>query len=300
MPIVLPPSSYTPPTQEVTSDVDLSGYMDGPAGRFYWGAGTYWRVTAHTGLFTMALRTGDQAISGFNGSAFGRDFLDEKTVQMTLTGTVVDSGLSIMTMVNQARQAFYRSDGDTARDVYWSGLGYMQIARVRAADFQFQPGQQHIVIPVQFTSADGYLYGINPQNIYLSTPMNFSGGGAIPAGIPYKIVEGGDASNGAATNNGTEYAYPTIVITGKAVNPYIQNLSTGGVIKFDGTLGITDYITIDTYSETITLNGISSRVEDPATQWWNLPPLSTSTLRFGADSFDVNATCSVQWRDTYG
>lgn len=297
MSVILPPPAYSTDLNAL-SDVDLSGYLDGPGG-FSWGAGSYWRVTAHTGIFTMALRTGDQAISGFNGSAFGRDYLDEKSVLMTLTGTIVDSGISLMTMVNSARAAFYRSDGDTARSVYWSGLGYMQIARIRAADFQFQPGQQHIVIPVQITSADGYLYGINPKAITLTTPQNFSGGGHIPAAIPYAIVAGGDASNANAVNDGTEFAYPTITIFGAAVNPYVQNLSTGGSIKFNGTLSDTDYITIDTYSETIVLNGIASRVEDPSTQWWNLPP-GTSILRFGADSYDNNANCTIEWRDTYG
>lgn len=102
-----------------------------------------------------------------------------------------------------------------------------------------------------------------------------------------------------ALNVGTERSYPTLSITGPALNPAIINTATGVMLRFVTLLTATDTITVDTATNVVLLGG---------TSWFHtLDPLGgipsdfflvpgANPISFGADIIDPAATASVTWR----
>lgn len=293
MPAILP---YELPNGSELLDLNLSGHLD--AGDFWWGANSNWRVIAATGLFTMALRTSDIANNGANGSSWGSDWVDVKAVTMTLRSSPQETGLSYMQTVNQARSALTRSSGTSVRTVWWDGLGLMMNARVRASDPQLQTGQTHVDVVLQFTAADGMLYGATQKSVTLGV-AGMAYGFDIPMPMPFNINTNIQNGQGICENDGTESAFPTITLYGPAPNPRIINESTGQYIKVPLTLNAGQYVTIDTLNCLIMLNGTSQIVEDPATSWWSLAPNSQTVVQYDSDAFNASASATIAWRDTY-
>lgn len=276
-------------------DLDLRGHLDDQG--FAWGSGTPWRVVDFKGLFAMALRTNDIPNSGADGSSWGTDWLDVKSCQMTLRADPLSSGLSYMTLVNQARQGLTRTQGLGSRYVWWDGLGLMMLGRVRASEPQVQPGQTHVDVAVQFTAADGLLYGSQLKTVSIGLQGGTPHGMNFPVNMPMNFAFSLAALTAAVDNAGTENAYPLIRLNGPAINPRITNLTTGETISVTFPLGAGDYLEIDPKGYTIMFNGVSPLVEDPSTVWWNLPP-GESQIQFDADSYDATASAVIEWRDT--
>lgn len=292
MPIYLPQNA-----SQTLLDMNLAGHLD-DAG-FAWGQGTNWRVQTATGLFTMALRTNDIQRGAADGSSWGNDYLDVKACLMTIRANPKESGLSYMTLVNEARTGLTRTKGTTGRNIWWDGLGLMMIGRVRASDIQLQTGQTYIDVALQFTAADGLLYEATLNSATMSALGGSNGGFNVSMNVPLNFSLSATPSSVVCYNNGTENAYPTITLNGPAVNPAITNLTTGQTIKVPISLIAGQYVNITTGPDTPTIlfMGSSIVIEDPTTSWWTLPP-GESIIQYSSDSYDASASAQIQWRGT--
>jgi phage-related protein len=126
---------------------------------------------------------------------------------------------------------------------------------------------------------------------------------ATPTGRTYDRVYdldyGGGATTGIITNTGWYTTYPTITITGPAVNPRVINNSTGQSLLIDYTLQATDILVLDTDYRTVTINGVNRRaILNNASAWFAAPP-GTSLYSFQATGTGVGTSCVVTWRNAF-
>lgn len=126
-----------------------------------------------------------------------------------------------------------------------------------------------------------------------------------PATIPSNPNDTGDYYGGGSTeaniisNNGWTTTYPEITITGSALNPRINDVTTGDFLAFNVTLLPSDTMVINTDLRTVTINGINRRaVLDNNSTWFAAPP-GNSIYSFVAGATDGNTSCTVVWRNAY-
>lgn len=124
------------------------------------------------------------------------------------------------------------------------------------------------------------------------------GGGAIPSAIPFSLGVGG---SGAETinnaGNGTEY--PTIKIYGSIENPSMQNTTTGKQFSLSYNLSTsTDYIEIDTYNQTVLLNGVTNIRQYFSGDFITLEA-GDNEIKLTSASYDSNAHAIVTHKDSY-
>jgi glucose-6-phosphate dehydrogenase assembly protein OpcA len=62
-----------------------------------------------------------------------------------------------------------------------------------------------------------------------------------------------------ATNNGASPSYPQLRVDGPVANPSIEQTNVGASLQFTGTLMAGDYLTIDTRTRAVVLNGSTPR-----------------------------------------
>jgi hypothetical protein len=101
------------------------------------------------------------------------------------------------------------------------------------------------------------------------------------------------------SNAGNEVAWPTYRIDGPVVDPAIVNASTGQAMRFAITLGVGEWLTVNTGTHQVLGNGDvnASRRNVFHGDWFGLAP-GANTVRFiGASG--VGSTLSASWRDTW-
>jgi phage-related protein len=110
---------------------------------------------------------------------------------------------------------------------------------------------------------------------------------------------GGTTTANLIINDGWTTTYPTITITGSAVNPRVNDLTSGLFLQFNCTLSSSDTLVANTDYRTVTINNVNRRaVLDNNSTWFAAPP-GTSTYSFIATSTDGNTSCIVTYRNAY-
>lgn len=142
-------------------------------------------------------------------------------------------------------------------------------------------------------------YAIESETVStLTVTLPQSGGVTFP--ITFPITFGASSGGtGTATNNGTAEAYPTITLTGPAINPTIYNETTGERIGLTLTLGASDSVVIDMARRTVLQGGSTNRMGAITTgsSFWALSP-GDNLIRFAADSYDTG-TANLSFRSAY-
>lgn len=98
-----------------------------------------------------------------------------------------------------------------------------------------------------------------------------SGGGAtMPLTLPLSFAT--TASTLQVTNGGNTPTPPVFTIQGPAVNPIVDNVTTGQSIGLIYALGSSDVIEVDVAARTVKLNGALryDLLDAPNTAWWEL------------------------------
>jgi hypothetical protein len=126
-----------------------------------------------------------------------------------------------------------------------------------------------------------------------------SGGLTYP--ITYPLTWGTTTSGSLTINNGGDVATPpTLTITGPGTTPAIIRQDTGQVLQFDLTLGSTDVLVVNTLDGSMTLNGSSIYVLDPASasiaSFVMQPGMTTVGLRVASGT---GTTLTATWQNAY-
>jgi len=263
----------------MTLPTSLNNYQFSFNGFNFGGAGSPYQIEMVDGLETLPPIRSQDDNRGFNdGSYSGRDFLDGRTVIMTI-GVYADATHSS----SQNLQTFKNSVISQA-----TGIGYLQFqlgadrtirwlnARVRKVTTTIDPdytyGKGKIV--VEFFCPDPVMYG----------------------GVPGTPTTGSLAIGGtlAITNSGNFITYPTITITGQTAAGLIianNTLSLSLTSKYV-TTSLPDIVVLDLYNKYITFNGNSARAFITNNSlWFGASP--------GADVFSATGsgagTIAVSW-----
>lgn len=125
------------------------------------------------------------------------------------------------------------------------------------------------------------------------------GGMAIPMPIPMSIANNPIGEPLIATNSGNARSYPIITVHAVFDDDFtITNDTTGDAFVFAGGLGTTDYITIDTYYRTATLNDTSSVLGSFTGDWLYFLP-GQNQLRITSSNGADTGYATVSWQDSY-
>lgn len=118
----------------------------------------------------------------------------------------------------------------------------------------------------------------------------------------YPMAYGNAVAISSTLTNAGNISAPLVArIVGPCVNPVIENVTTGELVKVNITLlDSTSYLDIDFDAATVLLNGTASRYSllDSSSTFFDLDP-GASAVRFRADSFQPAASATVSWRDTW-
>lgn len=132
-------------------------------------------------------------------------------------------------------------------------------------------------------------------NIYLQS----LGGMAIPMPIPMSMANNPVGEPLIAVNSGNARSYPIITVHAIFADDFtITNDTTGDAFVFAGGLGTTDYITIDTYYRTATLNDTTSVLGSFTGDWLYFNP-GSNQLRITSTTGADTGYCEVTWKDSY-
>lgn len=151
---------------------------------------------------------------------------------------------------------------------------------------------------VQFYATDPLIYEGTEQSAISTLP---TAGGGLEFDLTFDAVFGAVSTGGtiAATNEGTFDTSPVFRIDGPVTNPRIENVTTGKVLSFTGTIPEGQYLLVDVDARTVLLNGTASRYSwiDRDAVWWDLPP-GTNEVTFRA-STTTEATLTMTWRSAW-
>lgn len=272
-------------------------------GSFAFGAGTPFAILEVDGLESLAdLRTQDDNQGYNDGMYSGRDFLSGRTLTFTIN-TFAGNGLSAQQNYNLLQQALVpQTSGTTALNFLLSPTDTEMLinARVRTRRTLIDPEYTYGFIRSQIT-----MFCPDPR-YYTATATTASLSPQQPLGRTYdktyNITYGGGSigSSKAIVNNGWWTTYPTITITGPALNPTLGNVTTGQYITVNYALANTDTLVIDLAQRLITLNGSSARnLIAGNSQWFGAPP-GTSYFYFTANTYTTGVTtASVTYRSAF-
>jgi hypothetical protein len=248
--------------------------------------------------------TGDQALPGRDGVAFGRDFLPGMNI--TMEGQVVAAGDpgQALTLLAAWRTA-WQADGVRTQPGAVSTLSYRLPGRegvVFGRPRRFAPAlgpSMYGVIPVtcDWQCADHRWYGADEQAIVLGTMPDTSGGITWP--ITWDITWAGESSAGdRVLNTGDCDTYPVITFRGPIATP---SVSWGGrTLALGLTLTSTQAVVVDcrpwvqtaVYESGGSVAGLlrGDRLADMA-----LAPGLTEVQFRGID-LTGTASCEIRWR----
>lgn len=258
-------------------------------------------VGGHVGLADLPeLRTTDIARGGEDGAFQGLDLMGERVVTLDLH-LIGDDHSDFLTQFATLEAATVpRQSGELPLYLFGSTKVVYVRPRRRALPTETDHLQRTGTATVEFVASDPRIYDATQQTG--SAGANIAAGGmSFPVGFPLSF-SGGAGSSGviSASNAGSLTTYPQATIQGPCTNPVIWNDTLGLYVKFAITLASSDQLAIDFRQKTVVLNGTASRRSSlvPGSTWWGLPPISTSQIRFTADSAS-GASLGLAWRSAW-
>ncbi|MEC5149140.1 hypothetical protein [Cryobacterium sp. GrIS_2_6] len=270
------------------------------------GPGTDVQFTKIDGLRALpALRSGDVVVPRRDGSYPGVNLLGSRIFVVDLMVTVTSQPFeTVLSGVANALQNI----SDPAKQLQlqflapgWAGPRQITCRPTKAAlpidlDYSFHKA----VIPVEFTAADPLLYDTVLQTASAGLPSPTAG---ITFPLTFPASFGASTGGSMQVNNAGNYATaPVFTITGPCTNPSLTNSSTGQFMKLNLTLAASDSVVIDMGTRSIMLNGTATRFNAVATgsNWFTLPPGSSTIRVASADSAQVAARFSIGFRSAWG
>ena len=281
----------------------LNPYSFAFNGFVFGGASSPYQVLSVDGLKALpSLRVQDSDRGYQDGTISGRDFLNARTVVITLqimsgNGLSAQANYNLLQAALQPQQTgisplqFQLAPGDNFQYVS---------ARVRRAMATVDPDYTYGKIKAQYE-----FYCPDPR-YYDYTTQTASMAPTQPLGRTYNriynLTFGGGSQTQTATivNNGDTTTYPLITIYGPVINPVVGSTTSSQALSFNYTMIQSDIISIDLQYKTILLNGNPARnLLKGSSQWFAAAP-GTSLFYFTGTGTTIGQTnATVQWNNAY-
>ena len=266
------------------------------------GASTVYGIRSVSGLHDLPeVRSSDRDRARSHGQFSGSDYLSGRDIEVEITVSSKHPSNTTWQALSQAFVAGQVTDYPLTIQIPGLAVGaeVTVSARVRRlalpVDMEYYIGVGRAV--VQFHCVDPRLYASSVSTVSM-TQATSSGGLTFPA--TFNLSFGGAISGGSAvcTNSG-EFSTPWVAtISGPITDPRIENVTTGQIIYFTGSLGAGETLVVGSLDRTALLNGEASRYSwiKQGTQWFDLAP-GNNTIRLAGASGSGSMT--VQYRSAW-
>lgn len=249
------------------------------------------------------LRTSDRALLARNGMRPGTDRAGGRTIALELE--VVAYAADEFSAALEALKLAFRVGPEVPLSFRQYGVAGGAVARVYARarrlsvviDHEFQA--LTAMVQAELFATDPLIYAEAEQSIGTVLAAGASSGLTFPLTYPRTYgLETGDGRV-SVSNVGNTSAPWVAVIVGPAINPIVENVTTGEAIKLNIVLADGEWLVVDSAARTIMLNGTASRYSalDQTSRWWLLRPGLTE-VSFRASTF-TSATMTITWRSTW-
>lgn len=160
--------------------------------------------------------------------------------------------------------------------------------------FQIHP-EYHVALNFEDVNYYRYLEDADGNEIYGQMASlwlyNASGGGLVwdTYGAVFDetgaVFEAGVGGVVVVDNDGIDDAYPKWIVYGPAMNPTLENLTTGQTFTYSGMVTASQVLTVDMLNQTAFLNGVNV-LNNVSGEWLKLAP-GQNRLEFVADNNDA-------------
>lgn len=260
---------------------------------------------------TGAVNVQDQTVIGHDGLLFGIDTLPGMVVTQTgyaytgpaavqvamdsysaLAGAWNDPTVRLTDNAYQVLRAAY-SGSNVVRRCYGRGRKIMPTYG--------QVFQGLVPFTAQFQCADNTWYSDVLYSIILTTVPSFLGTLTPPLTPPYQLSATLNYQANVIANTGSLPTWPVFTFHGPITNPAVSYVNTPVAIGYQGTLGGSDVLVIDTrpWSRGVTLNGgagVAGLLTGSALIAMQAQPGLTPVHLTGQDATG-HATCTISWRN---
>ena len=259
-----------------------------------------WQVISVTGLSSPAAVISTSVIPTFDGERFNSSRLSARNIVITLVinGDAEANRATLNKVVLPKRYIKFYYENNSHK--YYID-GYVE-------SFEYDLFENKIAGQISIICVDPFFKDEEQTAEILTGIINLF---EFPFAIPEEgiaISEITEDKNAEITNMGTDQTGLEIVIDAinPVVNPYIENITTGEILKLNTIMQKNDIIKINTNrgSKTIKLyrgdqviNLINSMTND--SKWMVLTP-GTNGLIYGADAGVDNMTVKISFRNLYG
>lgn len=260
------------------------------------GKGTLYRYeTMPEGFGIPPIRTSDFPFPSNDGEIPGNDYLSARTLvfNLILLGT---SAVSTETLAQALAAAWRPKQTIQTLNLEMTGQQYVLYGRPRGCSIVYDRSLLSAVAKARcvFKATDPYFYD------YTSSVNTLALAGATGVGMTFNATFnlgfGGASSGGITnvTNNGTVPTQWVASISGPLVDPRLENVSTGEILRFTGNLASGDVLTIDSATHTILVNGTSALSWLQAGSSWFTLASGTNQIRLAAISGSGSGTISFR------
>lgn len=267
------------------------------------GPSTNYTIHKVDGFGLPAVRSTDVNRPRDHGDFYSLDFIGQRvvTIDLTVRGTS-DANVVANLDTLMATWQPVSTDATTtdALSIKLPGQSARQIKgrpRRAVADTSRIIGNR-IPVTLEFKAADPRVYADTASSGSVGL-LQATSGRSYNRVYPLSYG-GGSSANLSAVNAGNFATRPVATILGPAVNPVVQNVTTGQWVKFLTTLTGSDTLVVDFDARTVILNGSASRYSTMTSdsQWWELAP-GTSQIVFSADAYQAAALLTLAWRSAW-
>lgn len=173
--------------------------------------------------------------------------------------------------------------------------------------FQYFP-EYHISLNFEDTNYYDYQEDSDGQEIYSKTVNIYPASAPVRGGLIWDNTgavwdnvgatwEQGGGGTSTVLVESIDNVYPIWVIQGPAVNPEIENVNTGTIFAYTGSINASQTLTVDTLSKTASLNGVNV-INNLSGNWLYLEP-GNNRIVYTTDNVGA-LPCTLKWQEVVG
>ncbi|MEV6798546.1 hypothetical protein AB0M91_09380 [Micromonospora rifamycinica] len=234
-----------------------------------------------------------------HGSWSGAEWAEQAAIPMRLVVMGVGTA-GWLALHRQLLAAFAPSDVDLDLRFVLAGTEYLMRGRPRLVEPESRHVDGHTYVNAAFVALDPAIYSGSEHSVTLGLPSTV-GGLTLPTTAPLTI--GATVTSGRATivNAGTQASGLRLRVDGPVAEPRVSALVAGvaTTLRLWLTLGVGQWLDIDTAARTVYLNGTASRRGQASGGWPILPAGTPVEIAFDAAAYDPTALLTATWRDAW-
>lgn len=256
-------------------------------------------ITAVKGLSSAPFRDTRRDHEGVDGGFIDAEF--ETGREITLEGTIYDNGADLESYLDSLKENYAPST--TPKPFYFiteSGQQRLIYVKPLGCEYDWELARRYgsVIASFKMYAEDPRIYDTNLQTV------PFTMGATVTTGfgfnMTFNLSFGGVSAtpDGQYVTNAGNRPTPAIfTINGPVTMPVIVNDTVGVNLTFDITLGVGEYLTVDTANHTVRLNGTANRRNTLLVPNWFLLSKGQSFIRFRGASGSGNMV--LQFRNAW-